>query len=200
MKRTILKCSRLALSTPKLPSTTAAVPPFSTQLHRPKTSQPPWQLSSRAAATGCCRCIHSNPSQRQASRPPKSRDRGPKSSEETQTDFGALDVLRNTAAPATAIDSCHIDGFALNNQTVISGSGVLLVGGEPFRWRPWLKENGKEGTVAEGATGGGVLAGRLLNAKSQWDVPSGAWGVLELVWPKPGMIACHHTLITSRFI
>jgi NADH dehydrogenase [ubiquinone] 1 alpha subcomplex assembly factor 3 len=32
-----------------------------------------------------------------------------------------------------------------------------------------------------------VLRGRLRNPKGQWDVDEAAWGVLELVWPKPGM-------------
>ncbi|KAL6707021.1 hypothetical protein ACN47E_004971 [Coniothyrium glycines] len=104
------------------------------------------------------------------SKPPKSRDRGPKSDEDTQTDFSALDVLRNTAAPATSIDACTADGFALNNQMRITGDGVLLVGGEAFRWRPWLRD------------------GRLHNAKGQWEVPAGVWGVLDLVHPKPDLL------------
>ena len=69
----------------------------------------------------------------------------------------------------------------------ISGSGVLLVGGEAFRWRPWLYEQQKEGIVGEGGAGGDAMTGRLLNAKRQWEVPEQAWGVLELVYPKPGM-------------
>ena len=44
----------------------------------------------------------------------------------------------------------------------------MLVGGEAFVWRPWDRR-------------------RLLNAKGQWDVKAEAWGILELVWPKPGM-------------
>lgn len=118
------------------------------------------------------------------SKPPKSRDRGPKSDEDTQTDFGALDVLRNTAAPATSIDATTSDGFALNNQMRVSGCGLLLVGGEAFRWRPWV-QGGKEGAVVEGADGS--RTGRLTNAKGQWEVSEGSWGILELVWPKPGM-------------
>jgi len=120
------------------------------------------------------------------SRPPKSRDRGPKSDEDTQTDFNALDVLRNTAAPATSIDATTADGFALNNQMRVSGCGLLLVGGEAFRWRPWLRDGRKEGTVAEGGTGDDAMTGRLRNKKGQWEIAEGGWGVLELVWPKPG--------------
>ena len=122
-------------------------------------------------------------------RPPKSRDRGPKSTEDTQTDFGALDVLGNTPAPTTGIDACAPDGFALNNGLKLSGSGVLLVGGEAFRWRPWIREGRKEGTVGEGGVGNegeGGGTGRLKNPKGQWEVQKEAWGVLDLVWPKPG--------------
>ncbi|PSN65189.1 hypothetical protein BS50DRAFT_575253 [Corynespora cassiicola Philippines] len=136
----------------------------------------------------CYRSLHVSAPYAGASRPPKSRDRGPKSNEDTQTDFGALDVLRNTPPPATAIDACTHDGFALNNQVRVSGCGVLLVGGEAFRWRPWLRSDGKEGTVAEGGVRDDVMAGRLLNAKGQWEVPDKSWGILELVWPKPDLL------------
>lgn len=120
------------------------------------------------------RSIHTTAPVLMQSRPPKSRDRGPKSDEDTQTDFNALDVLRNTAAPATSIDATTSDGFALNNQMRVSGCGLLLVGGEAFRWRPWKRE------------GEDSMTGRLRNKKGQWEISEGGWGVLELVWPKPG--------------
>jgi NADH dehydrogenase [ubiquinone] 1 alpha subcomplex assembly factor 3 len=129
------------------------------------------------------RCLHTTRPTLLQSRPPKSRDRGPKSDEDTQTDFSALDMLRNTAAPATSIDACTGDGFALDNQMRVSGSGILLVGGEAFRWRPWLQDQSKQGA------GEDTMAGKLLNAKGQWEVPEQAWGILELVYPKPG--TCH---------
>lgn len=54
---------------------------------------------------------------------------------------------------------------------------MLLVSGEAFAWRPW-----------ECA---GAGRGRLINKRGQWDVGAGgAWGVLEVVWPKPGMCVC----------
>lgn len=83
-------------------------------------------------------------------------------------------MLRNTAAPATSIDATTPDGFALNNQMRVSGCGLLLVGGEAFRWWPWAS-GGKEEEM-----------GRLRNGKGQWEIKEGGWGVLELVWPKPG--------------
>lgn len=102
----------------------------------------------------------------------KSTDRGPKSTEATQTDFGAMDVFSNAPAPTASIDACLSDGFHLDNGVKIGdGSGLLLVSGEAFSWRPW-------------EAGG---RGRLLNQRGQWDTGDGAWGVLGLVWPKPGM-------------
>lgn len=89
-----------------------------------------------------------------------------------------MDVLRNIAAPATNIDACTSDGFALDNQLRINGSGIMLVAGEAFRWWPWTKG----GHNPEPSS----LTGKLTNSKGQWEVPKEAWGILELVWPKPG--------------
>jgi NADH dehydrogenase [ubiquinone] 1 alpha subcomplex assembly factor 3 len=81
-------------------------------------------------------------------------------------------------APATSIDACVSDGFHLNNGIKTGGgSGIILVGGEAFTWRPWealsTKKPGsmlsKVGTLEIGGTGG-------------------AWGLLELLWPKPDLL------------
>lgn len=103
---------------------------------------------------------------------PATNDRGPKSTEDTVTDFNTMDVLSSTPAPTTAIDACLSDGFHFDNGLKISGgSGCLLVGGEAFSWRPWEAPGNRKG---------------LLNAKGQWEVGSEAWGLLDLLWPKPG--------------
>jgi NADH dehydrogenase [ubiquinone] 1 alpha subcomplex assembly factor 3 len=122
------------------------------------------------------RTLHSSPSRSESSsHPPKSHDRGPPSKETTQTDFPTLDVLGGTPAPSTSIDACVWDGFHLNSGAKITnGAGVLLLGGESFGWRPWNAGKSQEGK-------------RLLNDKGQWEVDDEAWGVLEVVWPKPGM-------------
>jgi NADH dehydrogenase [ubiquinone] 1 alpha subcomplex assembly factor 3 len=87
-----------------------------------------------------------------------------------QTDFSSLNVLGNTPAPSTSIDACAWDGFHLNSGVkVVGGKGVLLVNSEAFAWCPW---------------GDGM---RVVNGKGQFEVGEGAWGVLRLVWPKPGM-------------
>ena len=81
-------------------------------------------------------------------------------------------------APTTSIDACLSDGFHLDNGLKIGGgSGCLLVAGEAFSWRPW---------EAFGS-GSEERKRRMLNEKGQWDVQKEAWGVLDLVWPKPGM-------------
>ena len=104
-------------------------------------------------------------------------DRGPVSKEDTQTDFGTMNVLGNTAVPATSIDACLSDGFHLDNGLKISGgSGCLLVAGEAFIWRPW------EAGIRSKGTG----RGKMINRKGQWDVENEAWGVLDVMWPKPG--------------
>jgi NADH dehydrogenase [ubiquinone] 1 alpha subcomplex assembly factor 3 len=107
---------------------------------------------------------------------PKSHDRGPRSTEDTQTDFGSLNVLGNTPAPSTSIDACLWDGFHLDSGVKITGgSGVLLVAGEAFSWRPW--EAG-QGDV------------RLVNEKGQFDVEDEAW-------PKPGKFSLPQDLETT---
>jgi len=68
---------------------------------------------------------------------------------------------------------------------ITGGAGVLLVAGEAFGWRPWeAGRNQEEGN-------GGM---RLVNGKGQWEVGDEAWGLLGLLWPKPGMFfssLCH---------
>ena len=52
-----------------------------------------------------------------------------------------------------------------------------------------MREGRKEGTIGEGGVGNegeGGGTGRLKNPKGQWEVQKEAWGVLDLVWPKPG--------------
>ncbi|KAI2615504.1 hypothetical protein GGR54DRAFT_292605 [Hypoxylon sp. NC1633] len=89
------------------------------------------------------------------------------------TDFEKLDVLGNTPVPSTSVDACLSDGFQLNSgKKIFDGSGVLLVGGEAFSWRPWLSRGEK----------------RLLNKKGQWEVPNDTFGLLGLIWPRPDLL------------
>jgi NADH dehydrogenase [ubiquinone] 1 alpha subcomplex assembly factor 3 len=157
-------------------------------IHRtiaPTSSTSRLQPSHLRRAPASKRCLHASPPTHMKSHPPKTRDRGPKSDEDTQTDFSALDVLRNTIAPATSIDACTSDGFVLNNQVRITGSGVLPVGGEAFRWWPWKRDG--SGT---GGSEDAKMEGKLLNAKGQWEISDEGRGVLELLHPKPGSSPC----------
>jgi hypothetical protein len=126
------------------------------------------------------RTLSVSASQYNASPKPKSRDRGPRSSEDTQTDFGVLDVLGNTAQPSTSIDACLSDGFHLDNGVKITdGDGVLLVSGEAFTWRPWELVESSQPSKGQGL---------LVNKKGQFEVLDEGWGIFDLVWPKPGMV------------
>ncbi|KAK8117956.1 uncharacterized protein PG998_006237 [Apiospora kogelbergensis] len=89
------------------------------------------------------------------------------------TDLGALDVLGNTPVPSTSVDICMWSGFQLNNGTrVTDGSGVLLVGGEAFSWRPWEANNPQDGNKGEGA----------------WDVEASTLNLLSVLWPRPDLL------------
>jgi hypothetical protein len=121
------------------------------------------------------RRLHTS-SESQASQPPKTHDRGPRSEETTQTDFGELNVFSKVPPPASSIDSCLDDGFELANGVRVEHAGVLLVGGEVFSWRPIAVGPEKSGQVP------------FLNAKGQWEVSHESLGLLNMVWPRPGML------------
>jgi NADH dehydrogenase [ubiquinone] 1 alpha subcomplex assembly factor 3 len=121
---------------------------------------------------------------------PVSRDRGPESKEDTQTNFDSLNVLGNIPAPTTAIDACLDSGFHLNNGVKLTdGNGLLLVGGEAFAWRPWK--------AVEGAENDSVAKDAMLNSKGQFELDESVWGLLNLVWPKPGMSCFFFFLIPN---
>lgn len=128
----------------------------------------------------------------QPKKPSLTADRGPKSKEDTQTDFTQLDVLNRTQAPSTSVDVCTSDGFVLDSGLRITdGDGVMLLGGEAFVWRPWMAVGpmaGAAGIVTGEALrrAGGDGAGVMFNKFGQWEVGEEAWGVLRAVWPKPG--------------
>jgi len=102
-----------------------------------------------------------------------------------------MDIFQGAPPPSTGIDACMPDGFTLNSGIKVVGSGVLLVAGEAFKWSPWLRAGRKEGTIGGGGTANdnkGVMSegGKLQNSRNQWEVDDHAWGILDLVWPKPG--------------
>lgn len=113
---------------------------------------------------------------------PKSNYRGQSPDEvdpKATNSLDSFDVFGDIVAPMTAVDACLQDGFHLNNGVkVTGGDGCLLIDGEVFAWRPW--EAGKKGNEDVSPNG-------MINSKGQWEVADEAWGVLKLLWPKPGM-------------
>lgn len=111
---------------------------------------------------------------------PTHKDRGPQSNEDTQTDFGALDVFdtSNTPIPATSIDACTSSGFHLNNGVKTAGfNGLLLTGGEAFTWAPW-----------ENSTPPTTLGEFLDTRRGILNLPVETLGLLEVVHPKPDLL------------
>ena len=137
-------------------------------------------------------CIHRAPPRPPSSRnpnAPKTHDRGPTSEEDTQTDFGKMDIMStsNAPQPATSIDACTSDGFHLNNGVKTSGGkGVLLVGGECFLWDPWRAVQSTKST----SSGPSTTAGQsdLLDARGTLHLPELAWSLLSLLHPKPDLL------------
>ncbi|CAI4219075.1 unnamed protein product [Parascedosporium putredinis] len=93
--------------------------------------------------------------------------------EPSRTDIGELDVLGNTPTPPTAIDRCLDRGFHFHSGAkVTDGSGVLLVNGEAFTWKPWMVMKEK----------------RLVNAKGQIEIPTVAFDALDALQPRPDIL------------
>ncbi|EGR50184.1 uncharacterized protein TRIREDRAFT_42455, partial [Trichoderma reesei QM6a] len=88
-----------------------------------------------------------------------------------RTSFSELDVLGSVPVPSTSVDVCMHDGFRLNSGiTIQGGDGALLVHGEAFAWRPWEASGSK----------------RLVNDKGQFELPEEAFGLFDVLWPRPG--------------
>lgn len=86
------------------------------------------------------------------------------------TDFSRMDILGQAPVPSTSVDICSSDGFKLDSGvSIYHGQGVILAGGEAFEWAPWGEDM------------------RLVNAKGQWEVKKEAFGLLDLLWPRPGL-------------
>ena len=67
---------------------------------------------------------------------------------------------------------------------ITNGAGVLLVAGEAFAWKPWNAAR----ITSEGRSERGMGTKRLVNDRGVFEVGPEAWGVLGLVWPKPGQL------------
>ncbi|QYT02953.1 Alkaline phosphatase [Trichoderma simmonsii] len=103
----------------------------------------------------------------------KNRDRDAIPDTSHRTSFSELDVLGSVPVPSTSVDVCMHDGFGLNSGiTIAGGDGALLVNGEAFAWRPW-EVSGKM---------------KLVNEKGQFEVPAEAFGLFDVLWPRPDLL------------
>ncbi|KAK5945674.1 hypothetical protein PMZ80_002880 [Knufia obscura] len=176
--RTLLRALRSAVNTPLTSSSkvtarqTQICPRSLPSSHRP--------ISSTTSHRSPQDELHSRSRNRYA---PKHADRGPRSTEDTQTDFGAMDVLGHIPTPATSVDACTSDGFHLDNGAKTEGgSGIMLVGGEAFKWEPWRASTSTT-TDAEP-----TLGSLLDTRKGILSIPPRSLSLLELVHPKPDLL------------
>lgn len=56
---------------------------------------------------------------------------------------------------------------------------MMLVGGEAFSWKPWTEFEGKFANEREAKAS-------MINAKGQFELGEEAFGLLSVVWPRPG--------------
>ncbi|RDA86253.1 hypothetical protein CP532_5114 [Ophiocordyceps camponoti-leonardi (nom. inval.)] len=121
----------------------------------------PW---TSVGSNHASRWMHATPGRKKQSGPP---------SEPPATDFTAMNMLSNAPIPSTSVDVCLYDGFGLNSGITISGGdGAILVSGQAFVWRPWQVN--------------GVM--KLVNEKGQFDLPKVAFGLFEVLWPRPDLL------------
>jgi len=185
--RQLLRALRAAVNTPPFltaPSRTSAQRHLCCPRHVPSVSR------SLTSSSSLRDELHARARNRYA---PKHSNRGPKSTEDTQTDFGAMDVLGHVPAPATSVDACTSDGFHLDNGAKIEGgAGVCLVGGEAFRWVPWRaaqqQSNDPAAAAAAAAAKDATLGSLLDPRRGVLSIPRQSLGLLELVHPKPDLL------------
>lgn len=98
--------------------------------------------------------------------------------------LSSLDVLGSIPAPPSAVEATYIDGFLLNNGMRVY-DGVILLNNEVFQWRPALK---------------GGLEESEAKTRGMLELVEEAWGLLDVVYPKPGWFTSHPDIITRLFL
>lgn len=179
--------------------TTSQPHPQSSQTKRPT----PRNLIPKQPHPSHQRNLHTTSSNPAVARPRattdlKTKDRGPQSTEDTQTDFAALNMLGRAPNPSTSIDICTTDGFMLDSGLRVSdGDGVLLTGNEALVWRPWMgRTESEDGDVMSGNEMGrrtGESMRGLVNKSGQFEIGDEAWGIFAMLWPRPGMLSTSNT-------
>lgn len=74
------------------------------------------------------------------------------------------------------MDSVFPDGFLLNDGQTIRGDGVFLLSNDALRWRALLLKGELEEAEAK------------ARETSVLELPDEAWGLLDVVYPKPGIV------------
>jgi NADH dehydrogenase [ubiquinone] 1 alpha subcomplex assembly factor 3 len=101
-----------------------------------------------------------------------------------------------TAEPAQSIDACTAEGaFHLSNGTrTPERTGVMLLGGEAFLWRPWNSVPESEGEgKGEGRDGRGKenearRGEALLDKRGMLVLPPTTLGLLASMYPRPDLL------------
>ena len=122
---------------------------------------------------------------------PKTHDRGPQSTEDTQTDFSKMDIFNTSATPtpATSIDACTGDGFHLNNGVkTTGGKGVLLVGGECFLLDFWRSAPPSKSSSPSAPSSSSSSKSPLLSSRGNLELPPSSLTLLSLLHPKPDLL------------
>ncbi|ETN37581.1 uncharacterized protein HMPREF1541_07203 [Cyphellophora europaea CBS 101466] len=202
---TTTKCLS-AISTPK----TFSSPPTLHPHNRPISTTPHLPSQNQQTSTKY-QPRRRTPQDRNPNAPSPTRDRGPTSSEDTQTDFSAMDIFNTsqTPQPANAVDACTPEGFHLSNGLkTTSGSGLLLLGGEAFSWEPWnatttgtgQSAETRTGTGTKGVTGGAAAAaaaaaagggngnGSMRDKRGMLVLPPEALSLLAHLYPRPDLL------------
>src|SRR5690606_19353467 len=110
-----------------------------------------------------------------------------------------LNILGSLPPALANIDGVLPNGFIFGGSTNIVGErmGVIIIGGEVFRWYPFGIEGGEATKVK---TGRGDVEDVAKGAKEAWEAAeelgrkksvlrleeAAVWGILDVIWPKPG--------------
>ncbi|KXX79810.1 NADH dehydrogenase [ubiquinone] 1 alpha subcomplex assembly factor 3 [Madurella mycetomatis] len=145
-------------------------PPLIPRQRRPQLSPAATSRSSSSIQTPngapALASFHSTP-QDPRQRRPLAHNREPVPDQPPPTDFGRMDVLGETPAPATAVKVCH------RRWLLAAGRGRAVGGrGRGAAWR-----GGEVVCVAAGGRGWG-----------QWEVGEEGFALLGVLWPRPDLL------------
>jgi NADH dehydrogenase [ubiquinone] 1 alpha subcomplex assembly factor 3 len=94
-----------------------------------------------------------------------------------------------TAEPAQSIDACTAEGaFHLSNGTrTPERTGVMLLGGEAFLWKPWNSLSAAGGNASSRQGAGGEVAA-FLDKRGMLVLPPKTLRLLATMYPRPDLL------------